>query len=1194
MRRELFRNSLLPFSVLGLWPCAALSSPVVLPSTNLQTVLQTQYPGERVFVVQPGALLQNGNTAVVGDNSQNWSFTNHGTVQSTFTSTASGLLLGSLDTLGAEVINDGTISSTGTAFSSAAGVRFTNGGKVFNLAGGVISGLDGVHTDVGSLYLENAGTIRGTASGVYSGQGAFVVNLEGGLIESASYGVHMNGPKDGVFINSGTITASDNAFLLTGGPAVYSLHNTATGVITSSGSAALHLEGKEGQVLNEGLVQSMATDGIYSIGDLDVVINAGTVAAGGDGTGIHLKGDHSRLYNLGHVAGSGAGAAILIEGDDSLVQLGQSVTLPALPSPVTGPGSTLDGAVVSTGRRNSIVLTDSGTEDSDFRGFDFLSMQGADWQLANTISLTGSAADSLNVRSGRLLLGGMLSSPGGSMVYGGQLEVSGTAKVAGDSMVNAGGVLNVPGSFAVGGSSIVDGTAAVFPSGTLKVGGDSIVNDGGLLAVAGTMGVAGNSNVNRNGRLNISGSLAVAGDSAVQGAVLVLPSGVLSIGGNNTVLEGGLLDASGSTIVAGDNAVNQGGMLNVSGSFFVGGLNAVRGKASVFSPGSLVVGGDSIVNDGGLLDVAGSVRIAGNNIVAPGSAFNISGSSVVEGGSAVYGRASVLPSGSLTIGGDNAIYRNGLLDVAGTMSVTGNNNVGQGGVLRVTGVLTTAGSTVVNEGGSLLIGDTAASPAKLASRGTVLVDAGGTLGGTGVLEGSLENRGRVFTASVPGGMPGNFAVQGEVRNFCVIDLRGPSPGQSLTVSAGYYGAPGSTLLGTARLGGDSPSADMLRIDGGSTSGRTMVYLSSLSGGAPTLQPVPVVVLLNGATSAPGSFALGRAVLSGLSEYDLKQDPASQQWYLVNIGPHPDAGSYLANAFAAGKLLEHSYYDRRGQGEPPGIGQPAAWATISGRDGAMEAGHGADDIDTSDLRARAGVDLFSGTLPDGRGAVQAGLMVGYGEARSTSSVKNNARKSDGKVESWSLGVYGTWFADGQNRSGAYVDSWFQYAKQRNRVHGDSLDEHRYDTHALALSLELGYILPLVEDKLVLTPQAQAVWMDYRGGAMQGPNSDIRIDDHGTDGWRTRLGFRLQGNSGVSPNAVLTHFAEVNWLHTSNTVGISFDRQIRYLDAPDNQGEAKVGLSGRLSSRVNVQVQAEHRFGANGYRDTGGAVGISYAW
>ena len=410
--------------------CASPTYPfaqVTLGDSSATVLLQT-YAGESEFLLPAANSITTLGTAngVEGDSSQNWLFTNRGTIATDTSGSASGLKLDG-STMGAStIINYGRIEAHSSSGNGPAGIQFTNGGQVYNQAGGWIEGYDGVHTDHGSILVENRGTIHGNHGGgtaIYSGQGANITNFAGGLISGVNFGISVNGFNTNVAIlNYGMIQSANQAIHLINGN-IYAVYNAPNALITSGGGQTILLEGSKGYLLNEGTIEADNT-GLHSNNSLgeNVYVNAGTItAANGYAIMTAASDSGNTIYNMGVL--SGTQGAVQINGNNTLLVLGQTAFLPQLNRYVTGPGSQLGGDAISNGQNNTVLLTDSGSEDNSLTGFVSLTMRGEEWTLEHALTV----ADALLVDQGRLNLADDLS----------------VSNLGGGITVNSGGALSL-------------------------------------------------------------------------------------------------------------------------------------------------------------------------------------------------------------------------------------------------------------------------------------------------------------------------------------------------------------------------------------------------------------------------------------------------------------------------------------------------------------------------------------------------------------------------------------------------------------------------------------------------------------------------------------------------------------------------------------------------------------------------------
>jgi autotransporter-associated beta strand protein len=242
-----------------------------------------------------------------------------------------------------------------------------------------------------------------------------------------------------------------------------------------------------------------------------------------------------------------------------------------------------------------------------------------------------------------------------------------------------------------------------------------------------------------------------------------------------------------------------------------------------------------------------------------------------------------LGSATLTTGNDNTnttfsgvISGAGAIDkvVTGTFILTGDNTY-------------TGGTTI--SAGALVVGDFAHASAAISGGGPITVASAGTLGGYGSVMGSVANSGVIAAGSATPGFTGSptgtFTINGDLVNQGLVRLGGgESVGNTLQVAGNYLGSGGSMAINTY-LGGDGSPSDLLVINGGRAGGNTSVQITNVGGpGALTTgNGILVVNAINGATTAPGAFALGNEVEAGPFEYRLFRGGlgggSSSDWFL---------------------------------------------------------------------------------------------------------------------------------------------------------------------------------------------------------------------------------------------------------------------------------------------------------------------------
>ena len=93
--------------------------------------------------------------------------------------------------------------------------------------------------------------------------------------------------------------------------------------------------------------------------------------------------------------------------------------------------------------------------------------------------------------------------------------------------------------------------------------------------------------------------------------------------------------------------------------------------------------------------------------------------------------------------------------------------------------------------------------------------------------------------------------------------------------------------------------------------------------------------------------------------------------------------------------------------------------------------------------------------DGLDRYLVGLMGGYANQKSHSVSHASGYNSRGSLNGYSVGVYGTWYANDTTKQGTYVDTWALYNWFNNSVSGQGLPSESYKSNGFTASVEAGY-------------------------------------------------------------------------------------------------------------------------------------------
>lgn len=425
---------------------------------------------------------------------------------------------------------------------------------------------------------------------------------------------------------------------------------------------------------------------------------------------------------------------------------------------------------------------------------------------------------------------------------------------------------------------------------------------------------------------------------------------------------------------------------------------------------------------------------------------------------------------------------------------------------------------------------------------------------------------------------------------------------TLTVEGNYSGNDGLIIMNTA-LNGDDSLTDKLIVNG-DTSGRTYVQINNAGGlGDQTIEGIEVIQVKG---DSSGSFEQQGRIVAGAYDYTLARgttDSNSNNWYLTSklTGDsdesilRPEAGSYLGNLVAANTMFNVRLHDRQGEtsyidfitGEHK---TTSMWLRY--QYGQNEFGASSQlDVTNNWYVTQLGGDIANWSH-QGVDRLHVGIMAGYG--RSTNDVGPNklGNSSSGKVDGYSVGLYGTWYENDLNRTGLYVDSWLMWNHLNGKVDGEGLQSEEYKLKGFTASLEGGYTFLAAESEyyhLWLQPQGQLTWMgvdadnhtEREGSKISGKSNNLQ----------TRLGLRtiLDSNSPVQDFSGQI-FIETNWLYNTQPFSIKMNGDRVYQSGVRNLAEIKGGIESTLHKNSNIWINLGYQFGEHDYRNIGLTLGM----
>ena len=784
-----------------------------------------------------------------------------------------------------------------------------------------------------------------------------------------------------------------------------------------------------------------------------------------------------------------------------------------------------------------------------------------------------------------------------------------------------------PGTVSVSGSNTYSGETTV-KSGTLQLNADNALGQTRKLHVAQQAAIDLNGRTQTIGKLDgqagstlhvNGGTLNIAEGGVAYGALI--GSGVLNV-------QGGTLDVHGANgALTARTGITAGAAVQLDD---IAGL----GSGQIANDGSLAIAGATglLVND---ISGAGNIELTqGANVRASSDNTDFAGEFMAAKGTVLtvseaknLGSAKVTNEGQLVVDTSsdwtlsNAVYGAGDLVKQG------------GGTLTAGDALTYAGKTHVNAG-TLIVGAADSPNVSLGASGAagaVHVAQGATIAGLGKVNGQLINDGTVSALNAlpgQGSAPaGEFTLANGLINQGTIRLAGASVGNSLVVQGDYVGNNGLLHFNTV-LGDDNSLTDHMVVNG-NTSGTTRVSVYNAGGlGARTLNGIELIQV-NGQSA--GEFEQSGRIVAGAYDYSLIRGTGSNaaNWYLSNyvdepktpvdpetpVAPEiptepgqqtqrPEAGSYMSNLAEANTMFVTRLHDRLGETQYIDVltGErkvTSMWMRNEGGHNRSRDASGQLQTQSNRYVLQLGGDIAQWSNND-LDRFHLGVMAGYGNSKNNTRSNRSGYSSHGSVDGYNLGVYGTWYANDEDKSGLYVDSWAQYSWFNNSVQGEGLSNEEYKSKGVTASVESGYTFKLGENKektktYFIQPKAQITWMGIKADDHREVNG-THVSGQGDGNIQTRLGVRayMNGHNAIDngKEREFQPFVETNWIHNSKHFGTTMNGAAVTQAGTKNIGELKLGLEGQINKQLNVWGNVGQQVGDKGYSDTGVMLGVKY--
>ncbi|MFA9438791.1 autotransporter outer membrane beta-barrel domain-containing protein [Uliginosibacterium sp. sgz301328] len=975
------------------------------------------------------------------------------------------------------------------------------------------------------------------------------------------------------------------------GTAVFGLFTGNDVVMTKAGANvnASIVIGNNAQLIAKGI----SSDGInvgYGSGSMTVVVGDDATITSQYGMGVRANlGDRDSIVNR--------------------IEIGKGATIT---TNTTGSNTTSgEGYAVYAGNRNG--PGDGTSEDTIQLGQAIVEI-GED----STITTNGSAAHAVFVnKGGRVVLGDNVtvntnSTSSTTAADGLHAEKGTTVNLeAGKIELLGGATITVKGAKSNAISATGEGTVVH----SYDAGTDT--------ATAGTFNITGNITADQQGKVALNMIQTGSADDAT------LRSS--SVTGNATATNAATIDMTMATAgqYTGNLNASSAGAISLAlseASALTGNTTASGGGVTLQLDSGSQLDGDVTASNQGTVDVSLDASSAEGNVSAQTEGavtFALSAASQFTGNTSATGLGTVdatLDNASTYIGDASASDQGALnltLDNGSTM--TGN-----------VSAATTGTATVALANGSVLTGVVNSSEYDAtgarddANAGTVNMNMA-TNSVWNMTDSSVVSNLRLSNARI------NFATPADTSDAAAFV---PT---TLTVAGDYEGDGGVMAMNTV-LGDDTSKTDKLVVKG-STSGTTNVVINNIGGaGAQTVEGIEIV---NVEGDSNGVFQKldGTRIVAGSYDYSIVNK--NKNWYLTSLlndpgvtpdpdpdpdpepdpdpdpgitpDPDPDPGvtpdpepdpihvnrpesaSYIANLAAANTMFMTRLHDRLGETQYTDVltGEKkvtSMWARAEGGEGNF--GDASGQLDTKSHRyvLQVGGDLAQWSS-DGLDRWHLGVMGGYGSARSKSQSSITGYSSRGEVDGYSIGLYGTWYANKVDKTGLYVDTWAQYSWFDNKVSGQALESETYKSDGLTASIETGYTFRLGQSNDTtwwLSPKAQVVWMGVSADEHTEYNG-TRVRGDGDGNLMTRLGVRAHA---TATDRRFQPFVEVNWIHNTKDFAVFMNDDKNAMRGARNVGEIKVGVEAQATQRLNLWGNVSYQGGDNGYDSTQAMVGVKY--
>ena len=430
------------------------------------------------------------------------------------------------------------------------------------------------------------------------------------------------------------------------------------------------------------------------------------------------------------------------------------------------------------------------------------------------------------------------------------------------------------------------------------------------------------------------------------------------------------------------------------------------------------------------------------------------------------------------------------------------------------------------------------------------------------------------------------------------DCDGCVVGKTLIVNNWIKEGDGHITFNTV-FGGDNSLTDKLIIND-HASGTTEVRFKNVGGaGAQTVNGIKVIET---GSSDDDAFFIGNGgyVSAGAYDYGLFLD--QNNWYLKSHLSDktpvytPDVGEYLAAETMGNTLFTSRLEDREGASQYQNLGNNKdvgnVWVRAYGNHNQFKTMQGQLKTTGNSFVTQIGTGLVTLGEED---QYNLGAMTGFATYDGKTRSNLTDRESKTKINGYSLGLYGTWYAHPVEKRGAYIDSWVLWNKFNNKIDTPDQNQYKYDSSGITASIEAGgdYLISKNGKKdWWIQPQAQLI---YQGVHADNFKDAQGVDiNHGRDNLQARMGVKTYLNIATNGNALTSYrpYVALNFIHNTNPYSVVIN-DIRYEnEGSANLGELKFGVEGNVTKNSQVWLNASYIAGSHDNQAYQGNIGWKY--